>query len=92
MVCPICGNEKLYRKDYSDDGYHVETCIRCDECEEFLDHWAYGRQVLVLGEKHWDFTDHPFIKGDDIEKAKKSWEEIELELVGCKYYDGCYSG
>ncbi len=91
MVCPICGNEKLTERDYYDDGYHVENYTACEECNNFVDHWAYGRQEIVIQDKHWDFTCHPYIEGKDIEISNKAWLEIQLELVGCKYYDGSYN-
>jgi len=84
--CPVCGNENLYKKNYSEDGRTVETHERCEACGEYNDEWAYGRQGFYLNGRTWEFTDHPYLSDEDEKIVSKSWNEIEIELKKCKYY------
>jgi|GEM_PF-5968036 len=91
MICPICGNENMYNKSYYDEYGLEEQCTRCEECGKFVDHWAFGRQVIIIKDKHWDFTDHGYMNDEDMKASEKAWSEIGLELDKCRHYDGSYS-
>lgn len=90
MKCPVCGNENLYTKNYHEEVGLVESVTRCDECEQFEENWAYGKEFFILKDKRWVFTDHGYM--DEVSKieAKKNWEEIVVELNKCEFYDGEY--